>query len=217
MTRIKTTLALLAFALAGCSSDPETASLYRALLPFGKAAPQPDAAYTSARANGSPLFAAAVESNPAAVTFFARQARASKSGVETWIAPDGAQIMLNDGILTGTRGFGADVMASETSESRALIKSLGTGYATRLMTLLDGDNHAVTRAFKCKISPGPMQTVNQGTANISARTVTETCRNGDIAFSNFYWLVPSTREIIQSSQWAGATTNKISIRKTPKT
>lgn len=208
-------LLLVGTLLAGCSSDPEVSNLYRSVLPFGQSAPHQNPAFAAAREGGAPLFVAAIENNPAAISTFALQTRSEKSGVETWIGADGAQIMLQHGLLTGTRGFGGDVMAVETSESRALIQSFGTGTATRLMTLLSGDNQAVTRAFKCRIAPGPTQTVNQGAVNVAARTVTETCRNGDIAFSNFYWLVPSTRQIIQSSQWAGEKTQKISIRNAP--
>lgn len=213
MTLLKMTLALLV--ISGCSSNADVSSLYKSVQPFSQSALQQNPDFIAARENGSPLFTAGIESNPGTSALFVRQSRSAVSGVETWIGIDGAQIMLDRGVLIGTRGFGADIMASKVDESQALITSLGSGYATRLMTLLDGENHAITRAFKCQISPGPIQTVSQGLKDVVAQTVIESCRNGEIAFSNFYWLVPSTREIIQSSQWAGELTEKISIRKTP--
>jgi hypothetical protein len=47
---------------------------------------------------------------------------------------------------------------------------------------------------------------------INARTVTEDCRGEVASFKNYYWVVPGSGKIIQSSQWAGESTGKISLR-----
>ena len=132
------------------------------------------------------------------------------------IGADGSQIMIDHGLLVGTRGFGNDLLASEVSQSAALIHNLGTGVTTRLMTLIDGDDQAVTHAFKCSIAPGGLDPVTIGTTPVAARTVTEEC-NGVLGhFYNYYWVVPASGEIIQSSQWASPLTGKISLRVTQR-
>lgn len=199
-------------ALTGCSSDPGTNKLIAEALPFKQHTRQLAQGYEAATSSGSPRFVAAVESRPDAIALFLRKTRSEASGVSTWFAGDGSQILLDRGILVGTRGFGADVMASDVSQSASLIHRFGSGYTTRLMTIIDGEDHAVTRAFKCHITPGAIDPVVVGAQSIVARTVTEECRGSIASFENYYWVVPASGEIIQSSQWAGPLTDKISIR-----
>lgn len=203
-------------ALSGCSSDASRTSLYRSLSPFNRAAPALAPDFSAVYGTDAPALVAAIESNPDVNAVFIRQARSEVSGVETWISPDGVQIMLDQGFLVGTRGFGADVLASDVADSKALVRSFDTGNVTRLMTLINGENHAVTRAFRCQITPGDPQSVNQGKYDVMTRTVTEACRSKDLTFHNFYWVVPASGEIIQSSQWAGLSTDKISLRLAPR-
>ncbi|RWR45753.1 hypothetical protein EOW65_16095 [Sinirhodobacter ferrireducens] len=206
-------LALAAVLLAGCASDPQLDARYRNLLPLGRSAERlPVPEFLAARQARAPSLAGAVESRPETIGIFLRQRRANAAGVSTWIGTDGAQLLLQDGILVGTRGFGADVMASDVSESAALIHGLGSGTTTRVMTLLDGDDHAVSRALRCTIAPYGTDTVPLRDRTVTTRTMTETCRNADIQFSNYYWVVPGSGEILQSSQWAGELTQKISLR-----
>ncbi|WP_376870448.1 YjbF family lipoprotein [Albirhodobacter sp. R86504] len=205
--------------LSACSSNSDQVAAYRAIVPVFQGQPKTDpafaAAYEKSASSGSLGMIASIESRPDLISSFFLQTRSDASGVETWIGPGGIQVMMNDGILVGTRGFGADVMAAEVGPSSTLIRSFGSGYVTRLMTVMDGGNHAVTRAFRCAIAPGEMQPVPRGDGAIMARTVTETCRSKGISFDNFYWVVPQSGEIIQSSQWAGLTTDKMSFRLTP--
>ena len=205
--------AVAAAVLSGCSSDPRTNAILRSALPGKARVPEPNAQFVAAYQAKAQGVAAAVESRPEMIVVLLRQAVSDASGVETMIAADGSQLMFNRGVLVGSRGFGYDLMAAEVSQSVALVQSLSTGVSTRLMTLIDGDDHAVTRAFRCQISPGKMEPVVIGTTPVAARTVTEDCRGTLAQFYNFYWVVPGTGEIIQSSQWAGPLTGKISLRK----
>lgn len=207
--------ALAALALAGCSSDPSTAQLLSRANLLDRSTPTPAPAFIAAFGTPAPRYAAAVESQPEAIAVFIRQTLSESSGVGTWIGPDGSMLLFDDGVLVGSRGFANDVMASDVSQSAALVQGLGTGYATRLMTVLDGEDRAVTRAFKCLVSPGGIDPVQIGSQRVPARTVTERCRGEVASFSNFYWVVPGSGAIIQSSQWAGPATGKISLRVVP--
>lgn len=198
---------------AGCSSDPKMRALIAEALPGKPDTPEPNAQFSAAYQADAPAVAAAVESKPEAIAVLLRQSVSDVSGVETMIAADGSQLMFDRGLLVGSRGFGYDVLASEVSQSAALVHRLATGEATRLMTLIDGNDNAVTRSFRCRIAPGATETVVVGQTPVSTRTVTEECRGPLAQFYNFYWVVPGSGEIVQSSQWAGPLTGKISLRK----
>ena len=204
--------ALALLALGACSSDPQTRRMAASALPFSRPAPVLAAEFAAAEQAGAPRFLAAIETRPEAVALFLRQTRSASSGVSTWISGDGAQLMLDDGILVGSRGFSGDVMAAQVSESAALIHGLSPGTATRLMTLIDGEDHAVTRAFRCQVSLGESEEVIIGTRAVPAIPVTEACHGTLASFENYYWVVPRSGEIIQSSQWAGTVTGKMSLR-----
>jgi len=212
---ILTLCGLALSALIGCSSDPSVARLIEQATPFSRATPSPSPVFLAAVKTSAPRYVAAVEARPEAITLFVRQTVSDASGVGTWISPDGSQLMFKDGFLVGTRGFSGDVMASDVRQTAALVQSLTSGYATRLMILIDGEDHAVTRAFKCRVTPGAVAPVAIGTRQIAARTATEECRGDAGSFFNFYWVAPGSGEIIQSSQWAGRVTGKVSLRIAP--
>lgn len=199
----------------GCSSDPGVARLLEKVNPFSRTEPTAAPAFIAAVQSQSPRYIAAVEKNPSVIALFARQTLSDVSGVGTFIGPDGTQLMFDDGFLVGSRGFGGDVMASDVTQVAAVVKNRSAGVATRLMTLIDGEDRAITRAFKCRITPGRTDPVIIGTDQIMAQTVTEECRGEATSFVNFYWVVPDSGEIIQSSQWAGQVTGKISLRVAP--
>lgn len=206
-------LALLV--LAGCTSDPGTARLIDLAVPFSRQEPAPSPEFIAAFQSDAPRYIAVVESNPEAIAPLVRLTLSDTSGVGTWISPDGSMLLFEDGFLVGSRGFGADVLASDITETAALVQGLTAGYATRLMTLINGEDRAITRAFKCQITPGAIDPVQIGTRTVAARTATEDCRGDVASFTNFYWVVPGSGEIIQSSQWAGQVTGKVSLRVAP--
>ncbi|SOB97650.1 group 4 capsule polysaccharide lipoprotein GfcB/YjbF [Rhodobacter sp. JA431] len=202
--------------LTACSSDPQTQQVLKGAIPFQKRAPATaNPLFLAAYEADAPGVAAVTEQNTSAIAVLLRQARSDVSGVDTMIAADGSQLMLKSGVLVGTRGFGNDLMAAEVSESTILIQSLGSGVATRLMTFINGNDNTETRAFKCDIYPGGTDSVFVGDTPVSTRMVTEHCRGGLAEFFNYYWVVPQSREIVQSTQWASPLTGKLSLRKVP--
>ncbi|WP_223638396.1 YjbF family lipoprotein [Rhodobacter sp. TJ_12] len=202
--------------LAGCSSDPQTQRLINGAVPFvGQPEVTANANFLAAYEADAPGVAVVRDDTPDALAVALRQTRSAQSGVETMIAADGTQFMLRKGILVGTRGLGNDLMAAEVTPVERLVSARGSGVATRLMTFIDGNDHAVTRAFKCDIYPGGLEDVTVGTTPIQTRLMTEYCRGPFGEFYNYYWVVPGSGEIVQSNQWAGPLTGKISLRKVP--
>lgn len=200
--------------LAGCSTDPTDRARLAQLRGLGQPqTPTLAPGFVAARAAEAPMVAAAVESQPEKIAIFLRQAVSETDGIDTWIGPSGAQLIFDRGVLVGTRGFGGDVLASDVTQSASLVQAMREGYATRLMTLIDGDDRAVTEGFNCKITRNRTDSVTIGTRSIATRTMVEDCRGAGLAFENYYWVVPGSGEIVQSSQWAGRVTGKISLRK----
>ena len=213
--RVAPLFVLALFAIVGCSSDTTTERLLATANPFDRREQAPSPVFLAAFQAGAPRYIAAIESKPDAISVFVRQTLSDTSGVGTWIGPDASQLLFDNGFLVGSRGFGNDVMASDVGQTKALVQSLRPGFSTRLMTLITGEDRAVTRAFKCKVTIGEIDSVVVGTQPVAARTATENCRGEVASFLNFYWVVPGSGEIIQSSQWAGTGTGKISFRTTP--
>jgi len=103
----------------------------------------------------------------------------SRNG-QTWIAPGGQSVTLQDGLLRQTRGFGPDLMASQ-GPGIAQIRS-GTGSFHRVHDYLDGGDRALQVDFDCDLSAA-----TQG----GLRVVTETCRDGQTQFQNLYRFAPA--------------------------
>ena len=129
-----------------------------------------------------------------------------------WMSPDGAHLILQDGLLHGTRGFGEGLMASELSQPIAHIKGLEPGYSDRFHTYLDGNDRAVTRTYRCLFTDGGQDEVAIPGKVVQTTILNENCRSLDQEFTNIYWVSPSTRRIIQSRQWAGPIIGAISTR-----
>lgn len=131
---------------------------------------------------------------------------------EYWISFDGKHIVLQSGMLHGTRGFGEGLLASELSEPLALIGARRGGFADRFHTYLDGNDRAITRTYRCLIEVEGRRDVTLLDGTVSAVFMTESCRSLDQSFRNFYWISPASGEILQSRQWAGPEIGLVSTR-----
>lgn len=131
---------------------------------------------------------------------------------EYWLTPEGGQIILQNGMLHGTRGFGEGLLASELSEPLAHIRGLQGGYSDRFHTYLDGNDRAVARTYRCLFTRG--ETSDTALRSGAVRTVQmrEDCRSLDQEFTNIYWVTPGARRIVQSRQWAGPYIGALSTR-----
>ena len=132
-----------------------------------------------------------------------------------WLSPDGAQIILQDGLLHGTRGFGAGLLASDLSQPLARVASLSGGPADRFHTFLDGNDQAETRTYRCLFEDRGGREIDLATGPVQTRLLAEDCRSLDQSFTNLYWVSVRGRQIIQSRQWAGPYLGAISTRIVP--
>lgn len=141
---------------------------------------------------------------------FLREAR--QGTIETWLGTDGVTLIFDRGVLHGTRGIGAGLLASDVSATASYVLSGRSGQVERIHTFLDGNDLAVSRAFVCDISVAGSETITLDIGAVRTRKMVERCRNLDTEFENEYWVNESRGGIVQSRQWAGGRAGTLNIR-----
>lgn len=137
------------------------------------------------------------------------------NGIETWISADDAALILDGGVIAGTRGFGAGLMASNVSASRKLILAKSNGTATRLHSFIDGDDRTRTDRYSCQIKNEGRDDIKLQEQPAAAILMSETCQGANIRFKGFFWVHPNRPMILQSTQWIGAALGVMSTRIIP--
>lgn len=172
-------------------------------------APVPDPAVQAALQSGAPALLISIETREDALAPFA--ALTTRDGRTTWRSADGVGVTTQNGLLQATRGLGADMLASDTSQSAALLSTNQPGIAERFHTFLNGDDQAITRAYICEITSRGPRRIDVGRGPEPARLMAEDCASLTDAFTNLYWIAP-TGAVLQSRQWAGAFTGPLALR-----
>lgn len=131
----------------------------------------------------------------------------------TWVSPDLKSMTLRSGMLTATRGFGGDLMSVEDGGAARLIAEVKPGFVTKTYRFLNGLDETTRLVVDCRISVGGTDQVESGEISTAARVVTERCTSGStFDVSNTYW-IDSQGRMVQSMQWAGASTGNIVFRR----
>lgn len=194
-------------ALAACSNTADDLDQVRAIL-------YPDAATMPARVqslaqSGAPRLQVGF---PATGRSGVMLREASRDGVQTWVSADGAALVLQDGLLRGTSGFGAGLLSSDIAGSRALVLAKQPGVADRFHTYLTGNDRAVTRTYRCTIENRGNRLIETAAGTTAAILVAERCQSLDQQFLNLYWVSPTGRDMLQSKQWTGPFLGHVSTR-----
>lgn len=118
--------------------------------------------------------------------------------MRSYQTPDQRGVVLRDGLLAATRGFGRDLMSSETDEVARLIRGLQSGTAPRVQRYLDGSGTERPLPMRCTVTPGAV--IAQ--AGLSVTQVAEHCEGSGAKVDNSY-LVAEGGRIVASQQWVG--------------
>ena len=130
--------------------------------------------------------------------------REAKDGtIENFLGTDEASVVLDRGMLVGTRGVGAGMLGSDVNPSADLVLGGRNGIAERIHTFLVRDNKTDIRAYRCQITQGDTETIKVRKRSFLVRAVTESCANLTQTFENIYLVSTTTNQIIRSSQWTG--------------
>lgn len=173
-------------------------------------APQTDPTFEARMQSGAKALLISAENRDGAIAPFA--AVATRDARTTWRSGDGVSITTKAGLLEATRGLGADMLASDTSETATRLRRNTPGTAKRFHTFLTGEDKALTRAFVCDVSSRGPRSIDVGRGSEPARLMAEDCTSLTDSFTNLYWIAPSG-DLLQSRQWAGPNTGPLAIRK----
>lgn len=129
---------------------------------------------------------------------------------ETWQGDGDVTLTLSaEGVLRATRGFGADLYASDIAGTRRALAQHRSGTVERLYVTVEGDLEQIRTGYTCTMAFGARERIAIFGRSHSVTRVTETCSRltgesgADVeGFENRYW-VDSTGFAWASEQWAG--------------
>lgn len=206
----------LTFTLSACGNDAsrtENAGIARttfkglaALLPkFGKDSNEPApppidqeaVALSALELNSGPVLLVGIEATGATTA----AAMVGENGLmRTYNTPQKQSIILRDGVIAGTRGFGNDVMSAEVDEVSALVHARRAGTAKRTPRYLDGEGIERPLPLECTVTLGEAVNYSFAGTDWQAMQVAERCTAPNVDITNSY-LVTQTGQIALSRQW----------------
>jgi hypothetical protein len=119
---------------------------------------------------------------------------------DSWVTSDGAGIVLHTGLLTGTKGLGADLTSVDLGGLDRIVPS-GAGTATRIHYYLDGEGRSFSITYNCTLSAPGTETITIVGKSYATRVIAESCRSDRDSFENRYWIGQSDGNIWKSRQW----------------
>lgn len=228
ISRLKMGLAATGlFAVFGCSNDPEESSgvgLIKTLSSTVLNANSKTAATpTAAAVDPAQLVAVALKSvkGPAMIALLQGGKQVAVLGefernraYQTFTTTERQTLVLKNGVLSGSRGLGQDLMSADIDESLRLIRSRLPGSANRTHRYLDGEGQERPLSMSCKIVRDSNETIQSPTAGaIAAVKMGEVCSSasGNVEMTNLYW-VASDGFIWQSRQWIGPQLGDVALQ-----
>ncbi|MFV0359073.1 YjbF family lipoprotein [Tropicimonas sp.] len=216
----------LALTLAACGNNPEKAQGWRGfaeavnaernsrqskqrVADSAGAADQQATIRKALAANKGPMMLAVMETTqrPAVIGAFGRN-----GPYVTYRTASQQTLTFRDGVLTGTRGLGYELLSSEADGSIALIGGRREGTAQRVYWHLSGENHSVPTRMTCEISrAGNDPVVLADGRSVPTTRMTESCRADDLKIRNSYW-VSDAGTVLQSIQWVSPEVGKIAFQ-----
>lgn len=130
----------------------------------------------------------------------------------TYATSDRLALVLRNGMITATRGFGGDLMSVEEDQLLALLRARSAGQARYVQRYLTAEGVTETLDFRCTVTPGQSSEIAQGLVRATVTALRADCTDdGEIAFTDAY-LVDATGEILTSMQWLGETTGPVTLQ-----
>ncbi|MBL4749989.1 MAG: YjbF family lipoprotein [Amylibacter sp.] len=114
-------------------------------------------------------------------------------------------VTYNNGIITATRGFGLDLLSQGISipTKEIFAETNAPKFYSRTQQQLAKSKKVVELNYNCVLEKGDIETITIVEIEYPLIKYTETCRNKDRAFNNFYWVDDDTRQIWKSAQAIG--------------
>jgi hypothetical protein len=220
MSRLRLTLlGLVALSLAACSggTDSKEGQL-SSLIEIRKAAqanravrnaPKPEVNRAVIEQINAPLLEVGLKSRDVTGYYLEFSVRPP---VRIWRALDGGQIVIREGLVTGTRGIGYDLASSSYAETLAALHH-GSGTARRSYHLRTDLGTQANIELSCTFQTLGHETIEIYDLTYATRRVQETCRNevGE-EIVNDYWIERQSGIIRQSNQWVSPDLGHFNLR-----
>lgn len=129
----------------------------------------------------------------------------------TWGSAPGQGLTFQRGVLANTRGLGDDLMASRIDTAVSAITARRNATYKREHTYLGDLGQNTSLIVDCTLTRGKTERVSLGAINADAVIMKESCRRGEIAFNNVYW-VDGNGRVLKSSQWVGQRIGSLAIQ-----
>jgi group 4 capsule polysaccharide lipoprotein GfcB/YjbF len=114
-------------------------------------------------------------------------------------------VTFNNGIITATRGFGLDLLSQGISilPEDMFTETNAPKFYTRTQQQLAKVKTVVEIDYNCTLEKGEAETITIVEIDYDLIKYTETCRNSERAFNNYYWVDDKTKQIWKSAQSIG--------------
>jgi len=128
----------------------------------------------------------------------------------TWASTEGASITIEEGVISATRGFGADLMGLQTPVVGAALQEPSNYIRTH--DLLNGLGQIERLDYQCVSSFMKEETLEVSDKSYETTAYSEVCEGEQYSFTNTYWLT-SDGTFVQSVQWISPELGHIGYQK----
>ncbi|EEX12645.1 putative lipoprotein [Citreicella sp. SE45] len=135
------------------------------------------------------------------------------NGYDTYANAGRQAVIMRNGVIVGTRGFGGDLMSTDAGGVRDLVRGSRTGQATYIQRFLTAEDVTRTVTYRCGVEPDKPVDVSMGLVQGTAREVIAACESADgTPFVN-YFVVDGNGDILASRQWLGEELGYVSMHR----
>lgn len=130
---------------------------------------------------------------------------AENGAYRTYLNNHKMSVTYKKGIITATRGFGIDLLSQGISikPEEMFVDPDTPKFYTRTQQQLVNIKSLAELNYNCVLEKGDIETISIVEIDYQLAKFTETCRNDNRAFSNFYWVDEETGQIWKSAQSIG--------------
>lgn len=216
LTRLKKTFTVIALiTLAACSSEGNNPLLSAKAIPAMLSNKKPPPPTVTAEQIGQVLNATDKPTSVFALEVTSAQfimVEIQRNGVyQTFGSSNRQAVVLRNGTIVSTRGFGGDLMSSEEGALLSLLRSKSVGTATYVMRHLTSDNQTAVSSYSCKLDTGPSVPVVLGEVNRKGLAMNAHCSGENGSFTNTY-VVDGRGNVISARQWLGSVLGYLNVQ-----
>ncbi|MCR8549526.1 YjbF family lipoprotein [Salipiger sp. P9] len=112
-------------------------------------------------------------------------------------------VVMRDGMITGTRGLGGDLMSVDEGPLLDLVRARGTGDVVYIQRFLTPEDITEVLTYRCGVEPDKRVDVAMGLVNTPAQEMVAACESPDGPPFVDYYVVDPSGQIVASRQWLG--------------